>query len=248
MQCWTILHFCPSPSVWREFDSPSDASHRWVLVFSSAVFRSTVCLLWRWRCVFVSSSSACCVLPAELRPGGRCGWRGVAPVELWMEVKRGWGLASGGPTPLHPKHFRLSPHPSPILSLLLPSLPKQLPSTRGVRLDEGDWRCVSLSFCLSALLFFFSRYTFVLISLFLSFPDFCWESQNERGPFSRNWSADVEKTRQRHTVSWFSSSVNYQQDLAENTFLGFYLIISSFQNLENVLWGGLVNKYKVYKY
>lgn len=161
MQCWTIFHFCPSPSVWLELDSPSDASLQSSGIFSCSVsvqcLRSVCWLLWRWGCVFVSSSSACCVLPAELRPGGRFGWRGVAPVELWMEVKRGWGLASGGHTPLHPKHFRLSPTPlpHPLLSLLLPSLPKQSPSTRGVRLDEGDWRCVSLSFCLSALLFFF---------------------------------------------------------------------------------------------
>lgn len=251
MQCWTIFHFCPSPSVWLELDSPSDASLLSSGIFSCSVSVQclwSVCwLLWRWGCVFVSSSSACCVLPAELRPGGRFGWRGVAPVELWMEVKRGWGLASGGHTPLHPKHFRLSPTPlpHPLLSPLCPN--SHHPRVAwGLMRVTGD---VSLSLSVFLLCCFsFSRYTLVLISLFLSFPDFCWESQNERGPFSRNWSADVEKTRQRHTVSWFSSSANYQQDSAENTFLGFYLIIVSSQNLEDVLWGGLVNKYKVYKY
>lgn len=183
------------------------------------------CVWWlRWWCwggwgvslslppLRVVSSLRSCALGVGAAGGGLV----VGAIELWMEVKRGWGLASKGHTPLHPQHFRLPPpHPPTLppspLSLRLPSLPKQSPSTRGVRLDEGDWRCVSrsLSFWLSALPFFFlSCYTFVLISFFLSLPDFSWESQNDRGPFRWNWSADVEKTRQRHTVPWFPSSSN----------------------------------------
>lgn len=173
-----------------------------------------------------------CVLLMDLCPWGRCGWGGMAPLELWMEVRRGCGLASGGHTPIHPQHFRQAPKPPPPPPPSIPSLsslPKQSPSTRGVRLDEGDWSCVSLSFGLSALLFLFlSCYTFLLISLFLSLTDFCWGSQNDRGPLSRNWSADVGKTRLRHSVSRYSFSENYQKYSAftQSASLAFVRIIS----------------------
>lgn len=214
MQCWTIFHFCPSPSVWLELDSPSDASLQSSGIFSCSVSVQclwSVCwLLWRWGVSLslpplrVVSSPRSCALGVGLAGGG------------WPLLNYGWrwrgdeGWPRGDIPPSIPNTSDSPPHPSPILSS--PSCSPLCPNSHHPRVAWGWMRVtgdVSLSLSVFLLCCFsFSRYTLVLISLFLSFPDFCWESQNERGPFSRNWSADVEKTRQRHTVSWFSSSAN----------------------------------------
>lgn len=157
--------------------------------------------------VFLLLPPLCCVLPTELCPGGQCGGGGTAPVELWIEVKRGWGLASRVHTPSIPNTSESSP------SFLFPlaSRSAQTVTIHAWREVGSGWLEMYLSLSLALLCcFFLSCYTFVLISFSLSHTDFSWESQNDRGPFSRNWSADVEKMRQRHTVSWFSSTVNYQ--------------------------------------
>ena len=115
------------------------------------------------------------------------------------------GLEGTYTPPFHPQHFRLNQPRTPPPSSLFPpvSLSAQtvaIHAWRRMRVT-GDG---SLFFSPSLLLFFFpSRYTFILISLFPSFADFCWAKQSDTGPFSRNWSADVEKMKQRHIVSWF---------------------------------------------
>lgn len=135
------------------------------------------------------------------------------------------GLEGTYTPPFHPQHFRLNQPRTPPPSSLFPpvSLSAQtvaIHAWRRMRVT-GDG---SLFFSPSLLLFFFpSRYTFILISLFPSFADFCWAKQSDTGPFSRNWSADVEKNETKtYSILIFPSSGIYKPYLAgvESSSLG----------------------------
>ncbi len=227
--------------LWLEFDwtyGGNDASHHWVLAFSSVLqhlVHYLQCLWWWWwGGVFVSSSSACCVLPAELRPGGRWGWGGCRPLLNYgcrWRGDEGWPRGNIQPsiantsdsTPTLPPS---SPFPPATLSA-------QTVTIHAWREVGWGWLEMCLSFVLSLC---FAIFLSLLLHFrpYLSLPlphNFCWETPSNRGPFSRNWSADVEETRQRHTVSWFSSSVNYQQYSAavKNASLGCCFIIAFVQ-------------------
>lgn len=211
MRCWMMFHCRPSQcvtGVWRNLRGemmPLTAEfwHFFSITLFGPLFVVYV-VMGGCLCLFllrvVSSLRSCARGVCAAGGGG-----GVAPVELWMGVKRGWGLASGGHTLLPPQHFRLPPTLPP--SSLFPpaSLPAQTVAIHAWREVGWGW----LEMCLSpSLSLCFAVFLSLLLHFcpYLSLPlphHFCWESQNDRGPFSRNWSADVEKTRQRHRVSWF---------------------------------------------
>lgn len=208
----------------------------------------TICAVWWCLCLFLL-----CMLcpPCGAAPWGLVRLGGATLLNYGWRWRRDEGWPRGDMPPSIPNTSDSHPTPPPCSLFPPASLSAQAVTIHAWREVWWGWLEMCLSLSLSVFLLCCFSFTLVTrlslsLSLFLSIPDFFWESQNNRGPFSWNWSADVEKTRQRLTVSWFSSSVKYQQYSAgvESASIGFCLIISSSQHLENVLWG-FINRYTV---